>query len=182
MTTRTQSTSRAAALTLTAIAAIAFLSGACGSDDDAAANPTAGATIAATEPASTTTSATDTTPPTAATPAAPGGATISTADAGALGTILTTADGLTLYTFKNDVAGDGKSACEGGCAAAWPALIDGEPTAGEGVTGELGTITRADGAKQVTYNGMPLYRFVNDAVPGETNGQNVGSVWFVAQP
>ena len=50
------------------------------------------------------------------------------------------------------------------------------------MTGELGTITRTNGAKQVTYNGLPLYRFASDAKPGDTNGQGVAHIWFVAQP
>jgi predicted lipoprotein with Yx(FWY)xxD motif len=56
----------------------------------------------------------------------------------------------------------------------WPALTlaTGEtPTGGPGVTGTLGTITRADdGTLQVTYNGKPLYFFKNDQAPGDLNG------------
>jgi predicted lipoprotein with Yx(FWY)xxD motif len=178
MTPRTPSNSRSTALALTAVVALAFFGNACGSSDDDAADVKPAATTAATQPATDASPASET-----STPATADGATINTADAGVLGTILTTADGLTLYTFKNDAAGTDKSACEGGCAAAWPALtVEGAPTAGDGITGELGTLTRTDGARQVTYEGRPLYRFVNDAAPGDTNGQNVGSVWFVAQP
>jgi predicted lipoprotein with Yx(FWY)xxD motif len=166
---------------LLAATALVLSIAACGDDDDddgGTADPTA--TTAAADPteeseASPTTEA-------ASTPASGGVATIVTADAGELGTILTTLDGYTLYTFDNDVAGSGTSACEGGCAAAWPPLpVAGEPTGGEGVTGELGTITRGDGSTQVTYEGKPLYLFANDASPGDTNGAAVPN-WAVAVP
>ena len=46
----------------------------------------------------------------------------------------------------------------------------------------IGTTTRNDGGLQVTYNGMPLYYWAQDQQPGDTTGQNVGSVWFVVNP
>jgi predicted lipoprotein with Yx(FWY)xxD motif len=94
---------------------------------------------------------------------------------GTAGTILVAgANGMTLYSFTMDVRDSGESACTGGCLETWPALTvaAGEtPTGGPGVTGELGTITRADdGTLQVTYNGLPLYFFKNDQAPGDLNG------------
>jgi len=91
------------------------------------------------------------------------------------GTLLVaTSNQMTLYTFDNDVAGSGVSACTGGCLANWPALTiaaGDTPTGGAGVTGTLATIVRADnGATQVTYNGLPLYFFISDTAPGNTNG------------
>ena len=91
------------------------------------------------------------------------------------GTLLVAASNqMTVYTFDKDVAGSGVSNCTGGCLANWPALTiptGNTPTGGAGVTGTLGTIVRADnGATQVTYNGLPLYFFANDAAPGDTNG------------
>jgi predicted lipoprotein with Yx(FWY)xxD motif len=98
-----------------------------------------------------------------------------------LGSILVDSSGRTLYLFKADV-GD-KSACAGACASAWPPLLaTGKPTAGTGVTAsKLGTITRSDGKRQVTYNGHPLYTFIKDTKPGQTTGQGVtafGAAWF----
>jgi predicted lipoprotein with Yx(FWY)xxD motif len=59
-------------------------------------------------------------------------------------------------------------------------LTEARPQAGEGVDpAKLGTIKRKDGKLQVTYNGMPLYLWVNDKAPGDTTGQNVNGVWFV---
>ncbi|MEX2245283.1 MAG: hypothetical protein WEC75_01235 [Dehalococcoidia bacterium] len=148
---------------------------ACGGDDDddgdAAAAPSA--TVAAAEPTE------------AAEPTAPSieEFTLQAVDGGDLGAILADSRGFTLYRFTNDTAGSGSSACEGACANTWPPLtLTGEPTADENVTGEVGTITRTDGSTQVTYNGMPLYFFVNDTAAGETNGQAVGDIWFVVTP
>ena len=99
-----------------------------------------------------------------------------------LGQFLTGSNGMTLYIFKNDVANSGKSAAEA-LAASWPPLCPcGSPVAGAGMTGALATITRADGKQQVTYKGLPLYTFVNDKAPGDTKGQGVNGVWFVAAP
>jgi len=121
----------------------------------------------------------------APTMAAAASSTVNLAKNDALGSFLAGPNGNTLYTFKKDTANSGKSACSGGCAGAWPALTVAAgttPTAGTGVTGTLATITRDDGSLQVTYNGLPLYYFKNDAAPGDTKGQGVGGVWAVAAP
>ncbi len=100
-----------------------------------------------------------------------------------LGGFLTDAAGMTLYTFANDVPGT--SNCYDRCATAWPPLLveeDEEITAVDSLPGELGTTERADGTVQVTYNGWPLYYWVNDEAPGDTTGHNVGNVWAVAYP
>jgi predicted lipoprotein with Yx(FWY)xxD motif len=100
-----------------------------------------------------------------------------------LGRILVDSTGRTLYLFKADVGM--KSACSGACAVAWPPLT-GKPTAGPGVTAsKLGTITRSDGKRQVTYNGHPLYLFALDHKPGDVKGQGVtafGAAWFAVSP
>jgi predicted lipoprotein with Yx(FWY)xxD motif len=104
---------------------------------------------------------------------------------GSVGTYLTGKDGKTLYTFKNDTAGSGKSTCNGGCATNWPPYVldaGDEVAPGDGVTGSITTITRDDGTTQVAYNGWPLYYFVGDTAAGDTNGQGVNDVWFVAVP
>jgi hypothetical protein len=61
-------------------------------------------------------------------------------------------------------------------------LVGPEAAAAAGIEGELGIIERADGLRQVTYNGMPLYFFAQDAAPGDTNGQGRGENWFVVAP
>lgn len=100
-----------------------------------------------------------------------------------LGDYLVSFDGMTLYTFANDEAG--VSNCTGDCATNWPPFTVPATlrlNAGEGIEGEWATIAREDGSLQVTYNGMPLYFWLEDLAPGDTNGHNVGEVWFVAQP
>ncbi len=90
------------------------------------------------------------------------------------GPVLAAANQMTVYTFTQDTANSGKSACTGGCLSIWPALTvpaGTQPTGGDGVSGKLGTITRSDnGALQVTYNGLPLYFYQKDSAPGDTNG------------
>jgi predicted lipoprotein with Yx(FWY)xxD motif len=104
------------------------------------------------------------------------------AEDSSLGTILTDRDGNTLYLFENDA--DGESTCYGDCAASWPAFeAKGDPAAGDGVDASLlGTTERTDGTVQVTYNGHPLYYFGGDQAAGDTNGQEIGDVWYVVSP
>ncbi len=102
-----------------------------------------------------------------------------------LGSILVNSTGRTLYLFNADVGAH--SACTGACATAWPPLLaTGTPTAGTGLTAsKLGTITRRGGNQQVTYNGHPLYLFIEDLKPGQTTGQGVtafGAAWFALTP
>jgi predicted lipoprotein with Yx(FWY)xxD motif len=115
-------------------------------------------------------------------PAATGDVMVNVAT-GPLGEYLTGAGGLTLYIFKPDTTET--SACDGGCAEAWPPFIveaGAEPAAGTGVTGSLSSFARADGTLQVAYDGAPLYYFANDTTPGDTNGEGLGDNWFVARP
>jgi predicted lipoprotein with Yx(FWY)xxD motif len=91
--------------------------------------------------------------------------------------VLTDAGGFTLYWFALDSST--RSQCNGTCAAYWPPLM-GDPAVGEGVAGKVGTIKRADGARQATYDGHPLYTYVGDGAPGQANGNDLdlnGGVW-----
>ena len=111
-----------------------------------------------------------------------GGLIVGTGTSGA-GTVLTGPDGMTLYIFTKDT--EDTSACAGDCAKAWPPLIAAEGgtiSAADGVPGALSTFARDDGTRQVSYNGQPLYAFAADKVPGDTTGQGVNDVWFIAQP
>ncbi|MBI2757237.1 MAG: hypothetical protein HYX49_01000 [Chloroflexi bacterium] len=111
-----------------------------------------------------------------------GGVTVMVAQNNELGPYLVNSQGMTLYLLTSDSAAT--STCSGGCASNWPPLtVIGAPTAGDGVDAALfGTLVRADGATQVTYNGHPLYTYKNDAKPGDTNGQGAGGVWFTLTP
>ena len=122
-----------------------------------------------------------------------GAVTVQTASSDTFGDFLTDSEGTSLYLCTNDTAGTAdtpaESACMDACLMSWPprrvtseAAAAGA-TAGEGVMADLmGTITRADGTTQVTYNGWPLYYFANDAASGDTTGQGVGDVWYLVSP
>jgi predicted lipoprotein with Yx(FWY)xxD motif len=102
-----------------------------------------------------------------------------------LGRILVDSTGRTLYLFKRDVGM--KSKCFGACAIAWPPLrTDGKPAVRSGAREALvGTTKRSDGARQVTYNGDPLYLFIKDHKPGDVTGQGVtafGATWSAVSP
>jgi len=122
--------------------------------------------------------------PATSAPAA-GGGNASNASGGALamktinGTaVVTDAQGMTLYWFVPDTSTASK--CTGSCATYWPP-VTGTVTAGSGVTGTLGTITRPDGTTQATYDGHPLYTYIGDTAPGQAkgNGKNLsGGVWY----
>jgi predicted lipoprotein with Yx(FWY)xxD motif len=155
-----------------AVAAVAvFAVGACGS-------PNAGAT---TTPATAA-------PPTAAGSGAPASAgadytSLTIAQNATVGAYVTGKDGMSLYVFTPDSGAT--SACVDKCAQAWPPLTvedEDDAQAGAGVTGDLGTITRADGTKQLTLGGHPLYYFANDKAAGDLNGQGLNGKWFAAGP
>jgi predicted lipoprotein with Yx(FWY)xxD motif len=99
-----------------------------------------------------------------------------------LGKILVDSKGRTLYLFEKDKTS--KSKCSGECATDWPPLtVKGTPTAGTGVKGSLlKTSKRSGGARQVTYNGHPVYRFEGDTKAGQTKGEGLdafGAEWYV---
>ncbi len=97
-------------------------------------------------------------------------------------TVLTTAQGRTLYYFTPDTAT--KTACTGSCIASWPPLLfqgSGTPTASPALPGTLSVVTSANGP-QVAYQAHQLYTFKGDTAPGQANGQGKGGKWFVATP
>ena len=111
-------------------------------------------------------------------------ATFGVANTG-LGDVLVDRQGRTLYLFERDSGMT--SACTGACAVNWPPLrVRGTPLVGSGArTSDVGTTARPDGIGQLTYNGHPLYTFVNDKKPGDTNGEGInafGGSWFAVSP
>jgi len=98
------------------------------------------------------------------------------------GNILVDGNGMTLYIFTVD--GPDQSNCDASCLATWPPFVtNGTPKLGTGVDASLvGTATLSDGRTIVTYDHMPLYYYVKDIQPGQTTGEDVGSVWFVISP
>ena len=88
------------------------------------------------------------------------------------------ANGMTLYTFDKDMAGSGKSVCNGACATNWPPLTATAAPGGEGYS----LVTRDDGTKQVAYKGKPLYYWSKDMKPGDKTGDGVNNLWRTATP
>ena len=92
--------------------------------------------------------------------------------------VVTNAQGFALYWFAPDTSTTSK--CTGSCATYWPP-VKGPATAGSGVTGTLGTITRSDGTTQATYDGHPLYTYAADSAPGQAKGNGLnasGGLWY----
>jgi predicted lipoprotein with Yx(FWY)xxD motif len=99
-----------------------------------------------------------------------------------LGTIITDHRGMTLYYYTPD---KGRvPTCTGGCARAWPPAFKSHSMKFPKlhVPGKFGTVANPAGGRQITYNGWPLYTFVQDRKRGQTKGQGIGGVWFVATP
>ena len=90
------------------------------------------------------------------------------------GSQLVDSQGAPLYSTEQEKGGT--IACTGGCTSIWLPLAapgSGQPTAGDGVSGKLGTIKRPDGARQVTLDGHTLYRFAQDGSSGKATGDGV---------
>ncbi len=159
---------RAFLLLVSAVLAIAG----CGSSDDAS-------TPAASAGATGSGAATEATQKVAK--PKPTGKTISTGSVDPYGKILQDAKGRTIYLFTKEESA--ASECYGQCADAWPpVLTKGDPVAGGGVKqARLGTTKRRGGGTQVTYNGHPLYYYV-DEPPNQVLCQAVdefGGIWYV---
>jgi predicted lipoprotein with Yx(FWY)xxD motif len=110
--------------------------------------------------------------------------TVKSTNVSALGKILVSASGRTLY--HNAFEKKNIIKCTGSCASEWPPLViaaGAKPVAGAGVTASLlGTLKRSDGKIQVTYSGKPLYRYSGDKKAGDVKGQGGGGIWHVLAP
>jgi predicted lipoprotein with Yx(FWY)xxD motif len=116
---------------------------------------------------------------------ATGPATVMVKHDSKLGDLLTDGQGRVLYLFEADRGTS--SMCANDCASVWPALTtNGGPQAGTGASAALiGTAPRGDGQTQLTYGGHPLYYYVGDNNPGDTNGEGLnqfGGGWDVVSP
>jgi predicted lipoprotein with Yx(FWY)xxD motif len=171
-------------LTLGVIGAVALTIAGCGSGSGK--STTTSSTAAPSTSASATAGGAAATGSSGASAAAGAATVISTKHAGDFGTILASGPRhLTVYLFEADHGST--SVCSGACANAWPPVTTtGQPRAsGASLSADLGTITRPDGTRQVTYKGHPLYFFVRDKDGGDTYGQGVsafGADWYVLAP
>jgi len=124
-----------------------------------------------------------TTAPTTNPPAAGGAVALSLATDATLGSFVAGKNGMSLYVFGKDTATTSACYTTNDCQTTWPPLTvtsAADATAGAGVTGAIGTITRTDGTLQVTLGGHPLYYYSGDKAAGDTTGQGLFNVWYVA--
>ena len=149
------------------------LLGACG--DDSGTTTTPAATTPVATAGVTTTAASPTTTAAVTTTAAAAG-TVRLADS-KFGKILTDDTGRVLYSFTKDEKS--KSNCTGTCAATWPVYAPTTITAGTGIDGTKLTSFDNAGKKQLAIDGIPLYYYSGDTKAGDTNGQGVGTFWYV---
>ena len=181
---------RVASRRILGLTVVALGLAACSSGVNPSASPAAPVTVAASAPVASATASTAAAPEARSGGRYGGGAAHASAATSLvvtmattrLGPVLTGPRGLTLYVHAGDTATT--SACLDGCATAWPPLAvapGAAPSAGAGVTGTLGTLPRADGTLQVTYNGMPLYGWTHDTAPGDVTGQGING-FSVAKP
>jgi predicted lipoprotein with Yx(FWY)xxD motif len=110
-------------------------------------------------------------------------ATLTTAEVGKLGTVVTDGKGFVLYRFDADSADPTKVSCYDTCAKVWPAATAPGTVTTKGIDKNLvSTVERADGGTQLTLAGRPLYRYAEDGKPKEAHGQGVDGTWFAVSP
>ncbi|MER6910636.1 hypothetical protein ABT354_03020 [Streptomyces sp. NPDC000594] len=114
-------------------------------------------------------------PASSASPAPRPAASVRVADS-VLGRILVDGAGRTLYAST--------TRCSADCVTRWPALTSTGPlTAGPGTRPALLTRTEhTPGTEQAVYGDRPLYYYVGDTLPGDTNGQGLDGEWFALAP
>ncbi len=100
-----------------------------------------------------------------------------------LGSIVVNGKGLTLYHVSSERSG--KLTCTGNCVYFWfPVIVTSKTriAVGNGLSkAKIGTIKRPNGALQLTYNKLPLYRYYLDRKPGQLKGQGVkdpAGTWY----
>ncbi|NBM15497.1 SCO0930 family lipoprotein [Streptomyces sp. GC420] len=177
---------RSASLAVTAVAVMALTS-ACGEENAGQTNTgTPAGNAAAAQPGADAGYGADTgygnADPAGGTDAK-GGGQLAVWESKELGEVLTDSDGFTLYRFDDDTPKPPKSNCSGDCEKAWPVVLADGAEAPEGVDKALlGSVTRADGTKQLTVGNWPVYRYAQDTKPGDVKGQGVGGKWYAAAP
>ncbi|MFH9011337.1 SCO0930 family lipoprotein [Streptomyces sp. NPDC017943] len=177
---------RSASLVASAAAVLA-LTTACGQDSPPAASQNVGATAAPGDYGSIGAGAGGSASPQPAAPSPSGlsnpAGKLSVSTADEIGKVVTDSLGLTLYRFDQDADKPPKSNCDGDCAKTWPPVPADDAEAGEGIAKSLlGSVTRADGTKQLTVGGWPAYRYAKDVNAGDVKGQGVGGKWYALAP
>jgi predicted lipoprotein with Yx(FWY)xxD motif len=164
-------------------AAVAVIAAGCGGSGSSSTKTAVASGAAQTQTGSAYAARTTTSAPASSSAAS---AVLVTTKQSKLGTILAAGPKQkTVYLFEGDKGSS--SACSGACAQVWPPVTtSGEAkSAGSAVAGDVGTITRPDGTRQVTYKGHPLYYFARDGDKGDAYGQGVvgfGASWYTLAP
>jgi predicted lipoprotein with Yx(FWY)xxD motif len=115
----------------------------------------------------------------------PGGVALAARLTGAIGTVVTDADGYTLYRFDGDTPRPPASTCVDECAAEWPPVVvdpEGALDLDDVDRSAVGMMQRPDGTSQLTLDGWPLYRHAGDPAPGATDGHGLDGAWFAITP
>ena len=98
-----------------------------------------------------------------------------------LGSTITDKDGRSIYFFAKDAGST--SVCAGQCAVTWPPFYQENPMIGPGLSAsDFAVITRADGTRQTTYKGWPMYYYSGDTMAGDTKGDAYAKLWIIAKP
>jgi predicted lipoprotein with Yx(FWY)xxD motif len=106
------------------------------------------------------------------------GSTVLIVQKSAIGYVLAQANGQVVYTYDKDTKG-GSPSCTGSCASTWKAVLGKPaPSPADTLPGTLGTVSTANGAKQITYNGLPLYSYKGAHVFATTGN---GGDWHVVK-
>ena len=145
-------------------------------------SPAPTTTTTTTTPSTTTTTSAPTTTAPPQQTSAPAAVNVLTKFSAAHGTLLADSQSMSLYTLT---ANGAAVPCSGQCAQFWPPF---EAPAGAavvppgGVSG-VGTVPAADGNQQITFRGLPVYRFVGDKSPADASGEGIvsfGGTWHLA--
>jgi predicted lipoprotein with Yx(FWY)xxD motif len=190
----------------TGIGSLVLLLAACGGSNSAAGSASSGplassgssGTVPSTAPASSATAASTATKSAGSTASAkphksvgplpssndqsipPVGTTVMIVQRSAVGYVLAEANHEVVYTYSKDTKG-GKPTCVSTCAETWiPATGTPQASPANVFSGQFGLVKRADGVKQITYNGLPLY-LLKGARPLTVTGNGQGGVWHVVK-
>lgn len=109
--------------------------------------------------------------------------TVRLSDHPTYGTLLTDSAGRSLYVQARDVPNTGAVADLGEVGRFYPPFYAESVVGGGGINiSEFGFLTRADGKRQTTYRGWPLYYYINDKAAGDAKSQGANNITFLAKP
>jgi predicted lipoprotein with Yx(FWY)xxD motif len=97
--------------------------------------------------------------------------TVAVREVSGTGKVLVNSAGRTLYTSEQEAKNNKVLCTSSACVAIWaPVTAKGRPTGPADLSGDLSTIRRPDGTRQITFQGSPLYTFSFDHSVGDVKG------------